>query len=136
MNPHKRILVELLAPPPLAVLLLLVTGRTSDSFLDIVIGLLPIIGAAYGLGIVPSIIYMGVMEFWFRWGLHTRFGLLCTVLLSGTLGAAAGFLIQLFLASSAGPSTLWWIGALVGLLIGVYVGRFELTIPRRSAGHD
>jgi len=124
---HKRVIIEVLAPPLLAAVLLLIRD-TSSPFSDKLLGFIPLLLFTYGFGIVPSFIYMVAMEFWFRSGLHARYGLFSTVGLSAVLGTGAGFLSFLF-AEWTGfltqPDSFWlvWMGALVGLLIGFYVGK-------------
>ena len=89
MSKYQRIYIELLAPPFLAAILFIV-GDKSDSWVAILIGFLPLLFFAYLFGIIPSALYTVVMEFWFRCGLHARFGSFCTVVASLLLGVAAG----------------------------------------------
>jgi len=128
MSTHRRILIEWLGPPFLAAFLTTIfittTGRTGDSISDTVVRFPAFVCVAYMLGIVPSLLYMLAMEVWFRKGLHARYGMLCTVCLSSLLGTGAAFVIQLVLqAITMGMSFLPSIGAFVGCLIGLYVGR-------------
>jgi hypothetical protein len=117
-------------PPPLAAFLIVVTGcNTSDGFYDILRGFLPFVLAAYSFGILPSILYVCAMEFWFQKGLHARCGLLCTVGLSSLLGIGAGFLIQLVIIQGLEITYFLSIGALVGAMIGFYVGRHQPASP-------
>jgi hypothetical protein len=68
------------------------------------------------------------MECWFRKGMHKRCGLFCTVVLSAAMGWGAALLSGL-IAVEFGflfmPDVLAfsWIGALVGLSVGFYVGK-------------
>jgi len=133
MSKKKRILFEVLAPPFSAVLLILIFGffgsHESVTFSDVLFGFfgfIPLLMFAYAFGIIPAIIYAGVMELWFHFGLRSRLGLLCTVGLSGLLGLGAGFLsgwVGIWLGFLTHPDDyrLAKIGAMVGLLIGYYV---------------
>ena len=127
MNKYRRMVIEALAPPFLATLIMAATDR-SDTFLMLLAGFLPLLLFAYAFGIIPSVLYALAMECWFHSGLRARCGLLCTVGLSGLLGAGAGWLSAL-LGMSLGfftkpdDSSLARIGLFVGLLIGFYVGR-------------
>ena len=127
MSKHRRILVELLAPPLLAAVALVAVSYKQETLAGILLGFVPLVMAAYVLGFIPSLLYTGAMELWFRSGLRVRFGLLCTVLLSACLGAGAGFLSAVFGAglgfSEADRLHLLRLGAVIGLLIGFYVGR-------------
>ena len=127
MNKYQRILIEVTAPAPLAAVALLVGSYKQDTLSDILLGFFPLVCAAYALGFIPSLLYTGAMELWFHLGLRARCGLLCTGILSSLLGAGAGFLSAV-LGSGAGFSEsdrLYFlrIGAVIGLLIGFYVGR-------------
>jgi hypothetical protein len=127
MSKNRRILVELLAPPLLAAVALVAASYKQETLAGILLGFVPLVMAAYVLGFIPSLLYTGAMELWFRSGLRVRFGLLCTVLLSACLGAGAGFLSAVLGAglgfSEADRLHLLRLGAVVGLLIGFYVGR-------------
>jgi len=113
--------VEILAPPPLAVLLILATGATSDRLSSVLLGFPYILLAAYAYGMLPSILYAVAMEFWFENRLHARCGALATVALSALLGAVAGFVIQSVLVQELTLTYFLPIGALVGLIIGIYI---------------
>ena len=127
MNNSRRILIELLAPPLLAAVALVATSYKQETLASILLGFVPLVAAAYALGFIPSVLYAGSMELWFRSGLRVRFGLLCTVLLSACLGAGAGFLSAVLGAglgfSQADRLYLLQLGAVIGLLIGFYVAR-------------
>jgi hypothetical protein len=133
MSKYRRILFEILAPPLLATIWLLITSSKSETISGVILGFLPLLFFAYIFGIIPALLYTVAMELWFQFGLRVRCGLLCTVGLSAFLGAGAGFL-------SAGIGALlgfliWmdcihflWIGASVGLLIGLCVGWRQTTV--------
>jgi len=124
MNKYQRILIEMLAPPFLGAFIFMVTGNGSDPFLDRVFYFLPFLQVAYTFCIIPSVVYMSVMELWFWLGLRARCGLLCTVIFSAILGCGAGLVIEYVIDFQQILSTvLLWIGALVGILIGFYVSR-------------
>ena len=126
MSKYRRIFIELLAPPFLVTIWLLITSSKSESISDAILGFLPLLCFAYIFGIIPGILYTVAMELWFRFGLSARCGLICTAGLSACLGAVAGFL-------SAGigvligfliPTDCWHfalIGVVIGLLIGICV---------------
>ena len=133
MKNPKRILVELLAPPLLAaVWVMIFSSHDSETLSDYLIGGPVLIMFSYVFGILPAGIYTFAMELWFRFGLRSRCGLICTVGLSSFLGAAAGFL-------SAGIGALLGflipmdcrhfalIGAVIGLLVGICVGWRQTT---------
>jgi hypothetical protein len=132
MSKFRRILFELLAPPFLAAILIITTD-TSDTFLGMLAGFLPFLFFAYAFGIIPSLIYMLAMEFWFQSGLRARCGFLCTIGLSCLLGVGAGFLsawLGIWLGFLTQPDNLHLarIGGIVGSLIGFYVGRRQTTV--------
>jgi hypothetical protein len=127
MSKYQRVLIEVLAPAPLALVALLVTSYKQDTLAGILLGFIPGVCAAYVLGFVPSLLYTGAMELWFHLGLRARCGFVCTGILSSLLGAGAGFLSAV-LGTGLGFSEtdrLFFLrlGALIGLLIGLYVGR-------------
>jgi len=127
MSKNRRILFEILAPPFLTTIWLVITSSKAETIADGIRGFFPLLLFAYVFGILPALLYTLAMELWFKFGLRARCGLLCTIGLSAFLGAWAGFL-------SAAIGTLlgfliWsdcihflWIGASVGLLIGFCVG--------------
>jgi hypothetical protein len=125
MSTNRRILVELLAPPLLAVIWMAISS--SEPIFDILFGSFFMLPLAYLFSVVPSLIYTLVMEVWFRSGLGTRFGLFCTAGLSSLLGAGAGFLACV-IGIGLGPLISYdrghfaLIGAAAGLLVGLYVG--------------
>ena len=128
MSKNRRIFFELLAPPFLATIWLLITSSKSETISDAILGFVPLLFFAYMFGIIPAILYTGAMELWFRFGLRVRCGLLCTVGLSAFLGAVAGILsagIGALLGFLRRPDCIHFslIGAVIGLLIGFYVGR-------------
>jgi len=134
MSTNQRIFVELSAPPFLAVMWMtaasLVNG--SEPILLVLVAWFPMLIYAYVISFIPSLIYTLVMEVWFRSGLRTRFGLFCTAGLSSLLGAGAGFL-AVTIGIRGGPliGEDWrdytLIGAVVGLLVGLYVGRKQTS---------
>jgi hypothetical protein len=132
MSKYRRMLFELFAPPFLAVLLLITTDR-SETVDEILTAFLPMLFFAYAFGIIPSLIYMLAMEFWFQSGLRTRFGFLCTIGLSGLLGVGAGFLsawLGICFGSFTQPDIYYLArtGAIVGSLIGFCVGKRQTTV--------
>jgi len=127
MKKDKRILIEALSPPFLGAFILTFSGCGSDTWPDRFLFFIPFLLAAYAFCIIPSLIYTVAMELWFWLGLRTRFGLLCTVIFSAALGCGAGLAIEFVIDFHQILSTvLLWIGALVGLLIGFYVGRQKI----------
>jgi hypothetical protein len=135
MSKNRRIFFELLVPPFLATIWLLITSSKSETISDAILGFVPLLLFAYMFGIIPAILYTVAMELWFRFGLRVRCGLLCTVGLSAFLGAVAGFLsagIGALLGFLIWPDCIHflWIGAVVGLLVGFFVGRSQ------TAGSD
>jgi hypothetical protein len=132
MSKEKRIFVELLAPPFLAVMWMAVASliKEGPSFTVALYAFVLIF--AYFFSAVPSVLYTFVMEVWFRSGLHARFGLFCTAGLSSLLGTGAGLLacaIGIWFGHLIGESfgNFALIGAVVGLLVGLYVGKKQTT---------
>ena len=111
-------LIEILAPPLLAALVISV-NKPGEDILDILLGFPVFVLAAYMYGVPPSVAYAVLMEFWFGMGLHERCGRICTVGLSSMLGMGAGYLIQLIIPGGGMP--LFPVGGLIGLLIGTYL---------------
>jgi hypothetical protein len=139
MSQKQRILIELLTPPFLATLWLVVISWKAETISSVLLGFLPLLLFAYLFGIIPALLYTFAMERWFRSGLRVRFAWLCTAGLSALLGAAAGFLAAAFGAGIGFliPSDCLHflrIGAVVGLLIGVYVGRPQTTRAEQITG--
>lgn len=128
MEKYQRILIEVLAPPFLGACILAVRPNAADTLSDRILGFVPFLGAAYAFAILPSLLYMLVMETWFRLGLRARCGLLCTVGLSVLLGCGAGLVIE-YVVDFGQISYAWllWVGGLVGLMIGVYVSRQQTS---------
>ena len=132
MSKYRRIFIELLAPPFLVTIWLLITSSKSESISDAILGFLPLLCFAYMFGIIPAILYTVAMEFWFRFGLRARCGLICTAGLSACLGAIAGFLsagigvlLGFLIPMDCGHFAL--IGAVIGLLIGICVSWRQTT---------
>jgi hypothetical protein len=140
MSMRERILIELLAPPFLAVLWLAADAliNKSEAIGDVIMGCFPVAFFAYLFSIIPSLIYTLVMEVWFRSGLGTRFGLFCTAALSSLLGTGAG-LLACAIGTSLGPligeesRNFALMGAGIGLLVGLYVGRKQTSDNQKSA---
>jgi hypothetical protein len=138
MSKRPRILIEVLAPPFLAALVMLAADK-SDSPLDIVLGFFPSLIFFYGFGVIPSLVYGLLMELWFRSRLSARCGLFGSILLSGVLGAGAGFSAA-WLGVCSGVLTqidisfLVRVGAIVGLLLGFYVGQKQASADQHRAG--
>jgi hypothetical protein len=135
MTKSHRMLFEVAAPPLLAAFFIDVKSVFSvSSWIDLGMifgGFIPLIFMLYLIGIIPSLIYMGLMEFWFRMGMHRCCGLFCTVILSAVLGWGAALLSGLILVWMGFlfmPDILAfsWFGILVGLLIGFYVGKRQV----------
>ena len=132
MSKYRRIFFELLAPPFLTTIWLLIASSKSEPISDAILGFLPLLFFAYMFGIIPALLYTVAMELWFQFGLRARCGLLCTVGLSAFLGAAAGCLsagigaLLAFLIPSDCINFLL-IGAVDGLLVGFYVGRKQTS---------
>ena len=129
MSKEKRIFIELSAPPFLAVMWMAVASSIKgEPIFTILLACFPMLIFAYLFSIIPSLVYTLVMEVWFRLGLHTRLGLFCTAGLSSSLGAGAVFLaviIGIWFGHLIGED---WrdfalMGAVIGLLVGLYVGR-------------
>jgi hypothetical protein len=132
MSKEKRIFVELVAPPFLAVVWLAVSSIRVEPIHDVVLGFFPLLILAYAFSIVPSLLYALVMEVWFRSGLRARFGCFCTAGFSSLLGAGGGFLacaIGIWLGPliSFDRGHFALIGAVAGLLVGFYVGRKQTS---------
>jgi len=134
MSKNRRIFFEILAPPFLATIWLLINSSKSETISDAILGFVPLLLFAYMFGIIPSFLYTVAMELWFRLGLRVRCELLCTVGLSAFLGAMAGFLsggigalLGFLIRTDCIP--FLWIGAVVGLLIGFLVGRRQTAAP-------
>ena len=127
MKKYQRILIETLAPPFLGAFIFMATGSGSDTLSDRVFYFLPFLLVAYIFCIIPSLIYTAAMELWFWLELRARCGLLCTAVFSAALGCGAGLAIE-FVIDFHQISLFLWIGALVGLMVGFYVGR-----PKTSA---
>ena len=128
MNTNKRVFAELLAPPFLATVWLAVASAKSETISSILAGFLPLLFFAYVFSFIPSLVYALVMEIWFQSGMHARFGSLCTIGLSSSLGGGAGFLASVigagvgFLSLSDCRHFLL-VGTVVGLLVGFYVSK-------------
>ncbi|MGH7989336.1 MAG: hypothetical protein ACREDS_03965 [Limisphaerales bacterium] len=128
MSKYQRRFVEVLVPPFLGAFGVMVTDRV-DTFADKILGFFPFVAAAYVYAIVPSLVYMLVMETWFWFDLRARCGLFCTVVLSASLGCGAGLALEYVI--DFGQILSWklvWIGGVVGLLIGFYVGRRSVQV--------
>jgi hypothetical protein len=121
MTRASRIAVELFAPPLL--------GSTPFLFMAIItgaVGLIPVILVfAYLVAIVPSMIFTGVLELAFWWGLDPRSPK--AVLLAGGLGLASGIAIGLM---PRDPSAAFFLG-LVGMVVGTSTARI---VRWKSAG--
>lgn len=120
-----RLCVELAAPSPLAALLIVITRSTSDSLATVILGFPMFVMLAYAFGILPSILYAFLMELWFEKNLHSRCGLLATMIFSGILGAAAGYAIQIFPVQDKGFTYFITIGGIVGLIVGSFLFRYS-----------
>jgi hypothetical protein len=123
MTRSSRITVELFAPPLL--------GSTPFLFMAIIsgtVGLIPVILAfAYLVAILPSMIFTGVLELAFWWGLDPRSPK--AVLLAGGLGVASGIAIGLMPRVPTAVEKAVFFG-----LIGMVVGTSTALIVRwRSA---
>jgi hypothetical protein len=133
MSKNRRILFELLAPPFLAaVWVIIFSSYESETLSVLVVGSLGLVMFSYMFGIIPAILYTVAMELWFQFGLRARCGLLCTVGLSAFLGAVAGYLsagigawLGFLIPMDCRHFAL--IGAVIGLLIGFYVGRKQTS---------
>jgi hypothetical protein len=129
----QRILTELLTPPLLAaflvVIFLTISGQNGDGVLKTIIYFPGFVCVAYWFGLIPSLLYTIVMEFWSRKGLHARCGLLCTVGLSSLLGTGAALLLHLVVQDYGfGIRIFLPLGASVGCLTGYYVGRKQPVV--------
>lgn len=122
-----RICVELGAPSPLAAFLIIITRSTSDSLSGILLGFPFFVMTAYAFGILPSILYAFLMEVWFEKNLHSRIGLLATVVFSAILGAGSGFSIQAVALQETGFTYFTSIGGIVGLIVGLFLFRASLS---------
>jgi hypothetical protein len=123
MNRTQRILVEILSPSFLAAAIFTISGCGSDNITDRFVFFPFFLVFAYLYGIVPSVVYAAVMEFWFKKRFHIhKYGLLSTAAVSATLGLGAAFLIQLVIQGTK-ISSLLPIGTLVGLMVGLYLAR-------------
>jgi hypothetical protein len=128
MNKKNRMLVEFLAPPFLAVVWLTISSYKSETIMSMVAGFIPLLFFACIFSLIPSLIYVMAMEIWFRSEFHSRLGFVCTACLSGFLGAGAGFsaaAIGSWLGFLVPSDCIHFlrIGAVVGLLVGLYIGR-------------
>jgi hypothetical protein len=133
MSNSHRMLFEMLVPPLLAAAFLAVHSILigADTIGMSILGFIPFLLILYLLGTIPSLIYMGVMECWFRKGMHKRCGLLCTVILSAAAGWGAAFLsglIALGMGFLFKPDVLAfsWVGVGVGLFVGYYIGKRQI----------
>jgi hypothetical protein len=126
MKRTERILVELLAPPFLAMIWIAVTTFSLSDGVVIFPTFLFMVVVGYLFSIIPSLIYTSVMEVWFRSGLRARFGLSCTAAFSSLLGTGAGFL-ACAIGTWLGPLISFdcrnfaLIGGTCGLVVGFYV---------------
>ena len=128
MDRLQRILIEMFAPPFLGACMVMVRPSAADNFHERFFGFLPLVVAAYTFAIIPSLLYTAAMELWFWLGLRARCGLLCTVIVSAALGCGAGLAIEYVIDGQQILSTVFLReGALVGLLIGVYVSRQNIS---------
>ncbi len=123
-----RIIVEIALPPPLAVVIVLVSHPRSYRAEDILTGLPALLFAAYAFALLPCLAYAAVMELWFAKGIQDRCGPLCTAGVSSLLGTGAGYVIQLLIPG--GGIVLLPIGALDGMLVGAYLAyRYRPKVP-------
>jgi hypothetical protein len=113
------VVVELVAPPLIASVLLILAHPKSSGIGDILLGFPALLAAAYGLGVLPCLAYAAAMECWFAAGMRQRCGFLCTVVASCLLGMGAGYVVQLLIPG--GGLSLWPLAALDGLLVGSYL---------------
>ncbi|MCG3150698.1 MAG: hypothetical protein PCFJNLEI_04189 [Verrucomicrobiae bacterium] len=119
-----RLCVEIGLPCPLAACVMLLVCRPSNSLPEMLVGFPLLIAYAYAFGIVPSLLYAGLMEIWFGLKLDRRCGSVATVIFSGLLGAASGFSIQLVTTQATGGLPLVSVGGIVGLGVGVILRRY------------
>jgi len=131
MNRSKRLLHEIMIPPLLGAVIVACSGLTPDDALHTIFGFPAFLLFAYGYGIIPSLVYAGAMEVWFRKGFHDKLGLASTMVFSGLLGVIAGFGIQL-LVQGVGVTYLLFVGLAVGLMVGFYVGRASFGIKAKT----
>src|SRR5665213_1974693 len=120
MNRTRRVLVELLAPPLGATIIVASISR-GDTLTSRILGFPALLIFAYIFGIVPSAIYTAVMELWFEKGYYRRFGLSITVALSGVLGLADRYGVEM-LSQQITKSSLFTYLLPVGSNVGVLLG--------------
>jgi hypothetical protein len=118
-----RISVELLAPPLLGsspfLLMAIITGAFS---------MIPaVLLVAYLAAIVPNMVFTGLMELAFSWGLDPRSPK--AILLAGILGLAAGIAIGLLLGGLTTAERAVVFG-LIGMIVGMSTA---LIVSRKSA---
>jgi hypothetical protein len=65
MSKNRRMFFELLAPPFLATVWLLITSSKSETISGAILGFIPLLLFAYMFGIIPAILYTVAMELWF-----------------------------------------------------------------------
>lgn len=129
VNRHYRILLEAIAPVPLgAILMMLTTSRASESVGEVVKAFPIFLMVSYVFGIVPSLLYAGIMELWFCNKLNEKLGCILTILFSVLLGFLSGFIVFVFSkpftkGTASDMLHIAGIGALVGLVIGIYLAR-------------
>lgn len=132
MSKNQRMIVEALAPPFLVTVCIVVLSIRQEGFSHIIEGFLSCLLLTYVFGIFPAFLYMVAMELWFHFGWRTRCGLLCTIGYSTLLGTVAAYLsvtILTLLGLFVGYEVFFFlpVGAFIGLLIGFYVGRKEIS---------
>lgn len=123
MRRWRRILVELLGPPPVATTLLALFAIAHEPggpwTLDHLGGLLAILAFAYLLAAIPCVISTLVLEIAFARGLPPGSGR--AVLLAAGLGLLSGVAMAGFGASSAALEWMPALGAATGLALGAFV---------------
>ena len=104
--------------------MMLTTSRASESVGEVVKAFPIFLMVSYVFGIVPSLLYAGIMELWFCNKLNEKLGCILTILFSVLLGFLSGFIVFVFSkpftkGTASDMLHIAGIGALVGLVIGI-----------------
>ena len=116
MTRRRRILIAVLAPPLLGAISFAVANSITDRSTHPLLWLPTYVMFAYPIAIIPSAFYASLMDTWVARGLHRRFGLVVTALLSASCGTMTGLALSLLLNW---PTRLAFCGGLVGAGLGL-----------------
>jgi hypothetical protein len=126
MSQRQRQIIEILAPAPLAAIMIAIATPASQSLAVATGGFASLVFIAYLFALVPSLIYSLVMEKWFALRLDKKYGRVSTAMLSLTLGSVSGGGIwclgaMLGFITRVDAPPLLLVGSLVGLIIGGFL---------------